>query len=678
MKLTDSVELLEGVGPVRLKQLKGANIATIKDLIYFFPRKYDDYSNLTTVSLMTPGLVCLEVKFSQIKVARVKRGLHITNAIASDQTGSVRVVWFNQPYRSQSIDSAKTYLLRGEYGLSANKLQIVNPSIELSGDLSATAAPIIPTYRETKDLKSSFFRHIFQHNNNIFELVTESLPTDYLRANNLMGKQQAVKSLHLPESLDRLEQARFRLGFEEIMVLMLASKAIKNETIKENAKSITFKEDVAKDFVSNLPFKLTDEQRRVIWQIYKDISQTKPMNRLVEGDVGSGKTIIATMAGIMAINNDYQVAFLAPTELLAQQHYQTIKRFLSHTKYASQVGLLTGSLKSQEKKAIKARLAQHEIKFIVGTHALLQEDINWHSLGLVIIDEQHRFGVEKKKKIISKAGHMPHVLCLTATPIPRSLALTIYGELDISIVKSAPTTRAGVKTELISPNSTLQMYQQVKKSVQAGRQAFIVCPLIEDSENSKLTSADQIYKELTRGIFKDLAVGLVHGKLKPTEKNQIMSDFAQNKIQVLVATTVVEVGIDVPNATEMVILNADRFGLAQLHQLRGRVGRGVHSGTCYMVMTDSLAPSKRMRAMQETNDGFELAELDLSIRGPGAIYGVMQHGALDLSFAKITDIKLIAKVRQFIDSQPNILEDMLKYKQLTESVKQATRLIYLN
>ncbi|MCA9350085.1 ATP-dependent DNA helicase RecG [Candidatus Saccharibacteria bacterium] len=678
MKITDSVELLEGVGPVRLKQLKGANIATIKDLIYFFPRKYDDYSNLTTVSLMTPGLVCLEVKFSQIKVARVKRGLHITNAIASDQTGSVRVVWFNQPYRSQSIDSAKTYLLRGEYGLSANKLQIVNPSIELSGDLSATATPIIPTYRETKDLKSSFFRHIFQHNNNIFELVTESLPTDYLRANNLMGKQQAVKSLHLPESLDRLEQARFRLGFEEIMVLMLASKAIKNETIKENAKSITFKEDVAKDFVSNLPFKLTDEQRRVIWQIYKDISQTKPMNRLVEGDVGSGKTIIATMAGIMAINNDYQVAFLAPTELLAQQHYQTIKRFLSHTKYASQVGLLTGSLKSQEKKAIKVRLAQHEIKFIVGTHALLQEDINWHSLGLVIIDEQHRFGVEQRQKIISKAGHMPHVLCLTATPIPRSLALTIYGELDISIVKSAPTTRAGVKTELISPNSTLQMYQQVKKSVQAGRQAFIVCPLIEDSENSKLTSADQIYKELTRGIFKDLAVGLVHGKLKPTEKNQIMSDFAQNKIQVLVATTVVEVGIDVPNATEMVILNADRFGLAQLHQLRGRVGRGVHSGTCYMVMTDSLAPSKRMRAMQETNDGFELAELDLSIRGPGAIYGVMQHGALDLSFAKITDTKLIAKVRQFIDSQPNILEDMLKYKQLTESVKQATRLIYLN
>ena len=296
----------------------------------------------------------------------------------------------------------------------------------------------------------------------------------------------------------------------------------------------------------------------------------------------------------------------------------------------------------------------------------------------MIIDEQHRFGVEQRQKIISKAGHMPHVLCLTATPIPRSLALTIYGELDISIVKSAPTTRAGVKTELISPNSTLQMYQQVKKSVQAGRQAFIVCPLIEDSENSKLTSADQIYKELTRGIFKDLAVGLVHGKLKPTEKNQIMSDFAQNKIQVLVATTVVEVGIDVPNATEMVILNADRFGLAQLHQLRGRVGRGVHSGTCYMVMTDSLAPSKRMRAMQETNDGFELAELDLSIRGPGAIYGVMQHGALDLSFAKITDTKLIAKVRQFIDSQPNILEDMLKYKQLTESVKQATRLIYLN
>ncbi|MCB9839878.1 ATP-dependent DNA helicase RecG [Candidatus Nomurabacteria bacterium] len=678
MKLTDSVEILDGVGPARLKQLQGANIRIISDIVNYFPRKYDDYSSLTTISAMRPGLVCLEVKFSQLKVARVRRGLHITNALASDASGGVRVVWFNQPYRLQSIDTTKTYLVRGEYGLSANKLQIVNPSIELSSSISSNSSGIIPTYKETKDLKSTFFRKIIKKNSNIFELIEETLPTSYLVANNLVGKKEAIKNLHLPKSLVGLDQAQARLGFEEILTLMLAAKAIKNETISESSKAIPFAEQVAKDFVKNLPFKLTDEQRRVVWQIYKDMAQTRPMNRLVEGDVGSGKTVIAAMSGAMAAENNYQVAFLAPTELLAQQHFQTISQFLSHTKYKNQLGLLTGSISSKEKKELKSRLANHEIKFIVGTHALLQEDINWHRLGLVIIDEQHRFGVEQRQKIITKAGHMPHVLCLTATPIPRSLALTIYGELDISILKSAPTTRAGVRTELISPNSTLQMYQVVKKSVLEGRQAFVVCPLIENSEISKLTSAEQIYQELTHGVFKDLSVGLVHGRLKPKQKNQIMTDFAKNKIQVLVATTVIEVGIDVPNATEMVILNANRFGLAQLHQLRGRVGRGVHPGTCYLVMSDSLAPSKRMRAMQETSDGFQLAELDLSIRGPGAIYGVMQHGSLDLSFAKITDVNLIARVRQFINSQPNILEDMLKYKQLTESVKKATRLIYLN
>lgn len=678
MTLNDSIGSLKGVGPSRLKQLTAKGLSTVGDLISYYPRKYDDYSSVVTINTMQPGLVCLEVELTELSAKRVKRGLHITNALATDNSGSVRVVWFNQPYRLQATKPGHKYFLRGEYGLTGNRLQIVNPSIELSSSVQSLAQGIIPTYPETKDLKSSFLRKILHSNIQIFNLIQETLPANFLSKNNLISRPQAVKQLHFPTSASELESAKERMGFEEILTLMLASKAIKNETLKEVARPINFKEKVAKDFVKNLPFKLTDDQKRIVWQIYQDISSAEPMNRLVEGDVGSGKTVVAAMAGIMACENNMQVALLAPTEILAQQHYEAISRFFSHSKYAAQIGLLTGSLTVNDKKTLKKSLSDHKIRFIVGTHALLQEDIDWHSLGLVIIDEQHRFGVEQRQKIIVKAGHMPHVLCLTATPIPRSLALTLYGELSISMLQSAPSQRAGVLTEIVSPNSTTQMYGQVTSALSQGQQAFIVCPLIEESEVSQLSSAEKIYQQLSKTFFSDYEVGLVHGRLKPNQKNEIMQAFKHNKIQVLVATTVIEVGIDVPNATQMVILDANHYGLAQLHQLRGRVGRGEKQGICYLVTSDSLAPSKRLMAMKDTSDGFKLAELDLEIRGPGAIYGVLQHGALGLRFAKITDSSLIIKVRKFIESQPNILQDMLKYKQLTESVQKATRLIYLN
>jgi len=402
------------------------------------------------------------------------------------------------------------------------------------------------------------------------------------------------------------------------------------------------------------------------------------MNRLIEGDVGSGKTVIAAMAALMVSKAQLQTAIIAPTELLAQQHLQTLTKLLTHSTLKNHLSLLTGSLSQKSKKEIKRRLKNNEISVLVGTHALLQEDVDWHKLGLVVVDEQHRFGVQQRQKLLLKAGHMPHVLCLTATPIPRSLALTVYGELDISVLDESPSIRAGVDTQIISPNSTNQMYDQIIEQLKAGRQAYIVCPLIQESEVLQAESALEMYKNVSQKQLKEWRTGLLHGRLKTEQKESVMQKFANHEIDVLVTTTVIEVGVDVPNATVMAIYSADRFGLAQLHQLRGRVGRAQHKGTCYLVMSDSSAPSKRITAIAQTNDGFKLAELDLNLRGPGAIYGTRQHGLLDLKIAQLTDAKLIAKTRQAVNDFINSGENLLKYKQIAAAVKQASKLTHLN
>lgn len=403
-----------------------------------------------------------------------------------------------------------------------------------------------------------------------------------------------------------------------------------------------------------------------------------PMNRLVEGDVGSGKTVVAAMAAIMAMHANQQVAFIAPTELLARQHVKTLTDVLAHSPYASQIGLLIGGMTARAKMALKHGIASHDVRLIVGTHALLQEDVDWHNLGLVIVDEQHRFGVDQRQKLHTKAGHMPHVLCLTATPIPRSLALTIYGELDISVLAQAPATRAGVETSLVSPNSRAQMFAAVKVQLEAGRQAYIVCPMITESDTIQTASAQRVYDDLRHKELRQWRVGLLHGRMKPAEKDDVMQQFMAHKIDVLVSTTVIEVGVDVPNASVMIIEGADRFGLAQLHQLRGRVGRGQHKGHCYLVMSDSKAPTRRMRAIESTTDGFQLAELDLEIRGPGAIYGKRQHGELDLHIASLGDTQLIAQAREAAQAFADQGEDLLQYTQLAASVQRAVNLTYLN
>ncbi|HTB49063.1 MAG TPA: ATP-dependent DNA helicase RecG, partial [Verrucomicrobiae bacterium] len=452
----------------------------------------------------------------------------------------------------------------------------------------------------------------------------------------------------------------------------------KQENQCEHAVKIPYDEQLAVRFSKSLPFTLTDAQRVTVMRIYKDLQKSQPMNRLVEGDVGSGKTVVATMAALMALTQGWQVAFMAPTELLARQHADTIHTLLKPLHKEPLVDLLVGSLKPAQKAKARAAIASGQAQFVIGTQALIQEHVDMRKLALVIIDEQHRFGVDQRKALMAKAGHMPHVLSLTATPIPRSLALTLYGELDVSVLATKPAGRRPVQTRIVSPNSTQQLYQTIDKELDAGRQMFVVCPLITDSAVLDFSSAEKIYEQFKRKDFKHRRVGLLHGKLKPAAKQGIMEQFVRHELDILVSTTVIEVGVDVPNASIMLIESAERFGLAQLHQLRGRVGRGQHHSYCYLMLGDSKPPSRRLRALEQSSDGFKLAELDLELRGPGAIYGTTQHGQLDLRIAKLTDVKLIAAARTAAQNLLESQENLLKYKQLMAHVNRLRAVTNLN
>lgn len=679
MNISTPLQELKGVGKVMAAHLESMGLKTVRDLLNYYPRRYDDYSLVTSIKQLQPGLVTLKGSFSNITERRVRRGMHITEAVINDNTGLVKAVWFNQPYRGASLQAGKNYYIRGDFRLQNARLQVINPSIEQAAEaIKPGSELIVPTYRENANVSSQLIRKLLPQVLDVINKMPEVLPGWLVAEAGLISHSAAIRAIHMPGSAKELADAQKRLGFEELFVVIMAAHINRSQIVATRALPVKFKQKVATDFVAHLPFKLTDAQRKTVWQIYKDMDSTEPMNRLVEGDVGAGKTVVAAMAALMVAESGLQVALLAPTELLATQHAETIAKIFAHTKLKDKIALLTGSVKPAQKQHIKQKLKDNKLKVLIGTHALLQESVDWHKLGMVIIDEQHRFGVEQRQKLLDKAGHMPHILCLTATPIPRSLALTVYGELDISVLNQAPSVRAGVDTDIVSPNSTAQMYQSIISQLQAGRQAYIVCPLISESEVLQTASAEQTYKQISQRELKGWRVGLLHGKLKPAQKTSIMQAFVRHEIDVLVATTVIEVGVDVANASVMVIQGADRFGLAQLHQLRGRVGRAQHRGQCYLVMSDSKAPSKRMRAIVSTTNGFELAELDLELRGPGAIYGTRQHGTLDLRLAKLTDAALIAKARQAVNSFIDKGENLLQYKQIAALTQRASKLTYLN
>jgi len=687
MQLDDGIASLKGVGAATAGLYARLGITTLGQLIDYFPRTYDDYSAVQPVRDITPGTVTIQAAIGRITARYVRRGMHITEAVATDKTGSVRLVWFNQPYRAASIHAGRDYYISGTLALARQHFAIQSPAIELVSEFPVNTARIVPVYRETKGLTSRQIRRAIQQLLPLIRTLRETLPPWLVAAHGFLSRAAAVEQMHFPDGPDGMAQAQARLGFEEVFGLTLASLLNKYEIMREYAPPVPFDEAIAREFVRHLPFTLTDAQRRTIWQIYLDMQRDQPMNRLVEGDVGSGKTVVAAMAAVMVLHHGHQVALMAPTEILARQHAATLQRLLQPLGLDAQLGLLVGGMSAAEKQRVRGQAAQGAVRFIAGTHALIQDRVDMRALELVIIDEQHRFGVEQRKALMAKAGHMPHVLNLTATPIPRSLALTLYGELDISILDTKPAGRHDVITEICSPHSRAQLNARIMGELEQGRQMFVVCPLITPQTGAGQPAggayaaelaAEQIFERIAKKDFRQFRTGLLHGRMKPAEKNEVMQAFVEHRLDILVSTTVIEVGVDVPNASVMLVEGADRFGLAQIHQLRGRVGRGAHQAYCFLMMSDAKAPSARLRALERTASGFRLAELDLELRGPGAIYGTMQHGALDLRIARLTDVRLITRAREAAQAYIDRGEDLRHYPVLMERVRRIRAVTSLN
>lgn len=676
MNLTTSLDQIKGVGPRTAAQLAKAGLHTVGDILLFLPRKHEDFTNVSTIADLKPGKVTIRAHCESITTRPVRRGLRLTTAVLADDTGKLNAVWFNQPYRTQQLGgSSDEFYFSGEFEYNYGKYQLTNPSAEIAKEMPVQADRLLPVYHSYAGLKSQTVRKVLEELRPLMSVLPETLPESIITREGLMPRAQAVSTMHFPKTLEDVTKARERLAFEELFELLLASQLNKQENQKLAGYHIPFEVEVVKQFVAQLPFALTGAQKRAAWDILQDFEKATPMNRLLQGDVGSGKTVVAGLAARQAASHGYQTALMAPTEILATQHAETLDSLLAP--FGVKVGLLTSSVKGKARTTLYEQIASGEVDVVVGTHALIQEKVAFHNLGFVVIDEQHRFGVDQRQKLLNKSGILPHLLAMTATPIPRSLALTVYGELDVSVLNERPANRLPIKTQIISPVSAAKIYDAVDKEIAVGRQAYVICSLIEENPDNEVKSVQAEYKRLKNSVFGHRSIGLLHGKMKPAEKDEVMQDFKNKKYDILVSTTVVEVGVDVPNATCILIENADRFGLAQLHQLRGRVGRSGYQSYCYLMMSGNSKPSERLREVEKSNDGFYLAEVDMELRGPGEIYGRMQSGALNLQIATLADTKLIAQAQKaakwFVES-----EDISRYAGLTDRVRYYQRLTTLN
>ncbi|HEX3082317.1 MAG TPA: ATP-dependent DNA helicase RecG [Candidatus Saccharimonadia bacterium] len=638
---------LKGVGPELERKLERLGLHTAGDLIHHYPRRYDDFSKVIPIRAMRPGNVTFKGEIEHIsgRYARARK-LHITEAIISDGTGTVKAVWFNQSYLAKSFTTGATVLLSGQLKFKNNDLAMQSPAIEAvaPGKVSKDTARIVPVYPETEGLSSKQLRGLVMQLLPLAGTLAESLPEEVVAAGKLMPLNKALQEIHFPTTQTLLNKARARLTFEQLWYLMLTSLVIKHEIKTESAPVIPFNVETARAFVAALEFELTPAQKRSAWEIFQDLGAASPMNRLLEGDVGSGKTLVAAMAAVMTMTGGFQAALMVPTEVLARQHAEKLTPLLAKLGFG--VVLLTGRQPAAERQAASARIATGEPLLVVGTQALLGDKLELPSLGLVIIDEQHRFGVAQRTNLKAKAGRLPHLLSMTATPIPRTLQLTVYGDLDISVIDTLPPGRKPITTKVLDAKHRAEAYTFIDDQIAQRRQVFVVCPLIDDSPELAFKSVTAEYDRLRKGPFKHRRLGLMHGRLAPAEKQAVMDEFAAGRLDMLVATTVIEVGIDVPNASVMLVDGAERFGLAALHQLRGRVGRGEHPSYCFLV-AESKAPDtlERLGALEKSQDGFRLAQIDLELRGPGAIYGRRQHGTLDVQLLGTTDPKLLAQVR---------------------------------
>lgn len=680
MNLKTPLEQVKGVGPKIAMQLRTAGLETVGDIITFLPRRHDDFTGLAPIADLKPGKVTIRARCESISTRPVRRGLRLTTAVLADDSGKLNAIWFNQPYRTQQLGgSDDEFYFSGEFEYNYGRYQLTNPTAEIAKDIPVQAERLMPVYHSIHGLKSVTVRKVVEKLRPLMSVLPETLPASIVRAEGLMGRAEAISAMHFPKTTEEVQRARDRLAFEELFELLLASRLNKLENQQLEGYHIPFEQSVVKQFVSNLPFGLTGAQRRAAWDILQDFERKTPMNRLLQGDVGSGKTVVAGLAARQAASHGFQTALMAPTEILASQHAETLDKLLAP--FGVRVGLLVGSLKGKARQALYEQIANGEVDVVVGTHAVIQDKVSFKKLGFVVIDEQHRFGVDQRQKLLAKSGAdglMPHLLAMTATPIPRSLALTVYGELDLSILNERPKGRMPIKTEIVTPVGVPKMYERVDAEIANGRQAYVVCSLIDDNPENDTKSVTAEHQRLKQTIFGHRQIGLLHGKMKPAEKETIMQDFKARKYDILVSTTVVEVGVDVPNATTMIIENADRFGLSQLHQLRGRVGRGSHQSYCYLVMSSSNKPSERIREIEKSDDGFYLAEVDMKLRGPGEIYGRMQHGALNLQIATLADTALIARAQNAVKRFVKSPEEVARYKTTNSRVQYYQRLTTLN
>jgi ATP-dependent DNA helicase RecG len=634
MQLDSKIETLPRINKPHTAALKKLGIFTVRDLLFHFPYRYLDFSKLTTIREIKAGEnISLKVTIKNISSRfSFKSHLSIAEAVVSDGTGSLKVVWFNQGYLAKTLQSGDEIFLAGAPDYYNFSLQLTNPIYEKVSDFPLHTARLVPIYHLTQDLYPKTLRNLIQSVLHIASAIPETLPEHIITNQKLLTITNTIHYSHFPESLEQVEEARKRLAFEEIFLNQLLAQKHKLEIEKKKSFTIPFDQKLVQGFLATLAFQLTPGQKKATWDILQDLEKATPMNRLMEADVGSGKTIVALIAALETTVAGYQVAFLAPTEILAKQHYETIKNhvfFKGRSK--THGGLLTNHYSELDgehitKPKLQKLIAEGMPGIFVGTHALLGKQIKFKKLALVIIDEQHRFGVEQRAQLFETKGKVPHLLSLTATPIPRTLQLAYYGELAISQIKSKPANRKPIATKLVGNGDRPKAYAFIAEQIKLGRQVFVITPLIEESETLEVKAVKSEYTALQK-IFPQFKIGLLHGKMKGAEKEKVMADFLANNIQLLVSTSVVEVGVDVPNASVMVIEGAERFGLAQLHQFRGRVGRAEHQSYCFLFTEkENSEILERLTAFTKTQDGFALAELDLKQRGFGQLYGAQQSG----------------------------------------------------
>lgn len=687
LRLDTPLSDLTKVGKMTSSRLKRLGLDTVEDLLFFLPTRYEDYSKITPLAEVHEGLeTTVEGIVQLISAKRTSRKrMLLTQALLHDGDGYLRLIWFNQPYIAKQLEQGVEIRCSGKVDQDGSGLVMRNPQYELADRPPVHTGRLLPVYPLTDGLTNKQLRFLQTQAAEAISEMVDWMPPEAMSAHDLIPLADALAAVHFPDSMEAAEAGRRRMYFGDLLLMHLHTLNVREKNRAAKARKVSFKDDVAKEFVESLPWSLTGDQKRALWSVFQDIGEGAPMNRLLEGDVGSGKTVVAAGAMHHVASAGHQAVLMAPTSILAEQHFETLSKLFSP--FVMRIGLVTGSAVAVSGQGERTNLKKKDAPdigvtadILVGTHALFSESMKYRSIGLAVIDEQHRFGVGQRKALVSKNPDSltPHLLSMTATPIPRTLSLTVFGDLDISVLKEKPANRQPVETSVLHGAAVSGAYNSIKKAVSEGRQAFVICPLIEESETMQSKAALVEAERLKEEVFPDLRIETLHGKMKPAEKDEVMGRMSDGKIDVLVCTSLVEVGIDIPNATHMLIEGAERFGLAQLHQFRGRIGRGEHGSVCFL-RSDSRGPEtmQRLKLLETTSDGFYLAEKDLEIRGPGTMIGKAQSGFGTLSAKLFSDPRLIEQTREEAEKlYPLIKEE--KNTLLTQKLEQLSAQILLS